>query len=77
MSKAVIYARFSCSKQREASIEDQLRVCRSWAETNGYEVVAEYCDYAISVWLPKAQTRRTLLVAVDAGQVLIRLARAA
>lgn len=48
MNRAVIYARFSCSKQREASIEDQLRVCRSWAETNGYEVVAEYCDYAIS-----------------------------
>lgn len=45
---AVIYARFSCSKQREASIEDQLRVCRSWCEREGYEVVAEYCDYAIS-----------------------------
>lgn len=27
---AVIYARFSCSKQREASIEDQLRVCHEW-----------------------------------------------
>lgn len=28
--KAVIYARFSCNRQREASIEDQLRVCREW-----------------------------------------------
>ena len=27
---AVVYARFSCSKQREASIDDQLRVCREW-----------------------------------------------
>lgn len=45
---AVIYARFSCSKQREASIEDQLRVCRSWCEREGYEVVGEYCDHAIS-----------------------------
>lgn len=46
--KAVIYARFSCSKQREASIEDQLRVCREWCERERYEVVAEYCDYAMS-----------------------------
>ena len=49
MSKtAVIYARFSCSKQREASIEDQQRVCREWCGREGYEVVAEYSDYAIS-----------------------------
>lgn len=45
---AVIYARFSCSKQREASIEDQLRVCRDWCKREGYSVVAEYSDYAIS-----------------------------
>lgn len=48
MPKAVIYARFSCSKQREASIEDQLRVCHEWCEREGYEVVAEYCDRAAS-----------------------------
>ena len=48
MHTAVIYARFSCSKQREASIEDQLRVCRAWCAREGYEIVAEYCDYAIS-----------------------------
>ena len=45
---AVLYARFSCSKQREASIEDQLRVCRDWCSREGYAIVAEYCDYAIS-----------------------------
>lgn len=45
---AVIYARFSCSKQREASIEDQLRVCREWCQREGYEVVREYSDYALS-----------------------------
>ena len=48
MSTAVIYARFSCSKQREASIDDQLRVCREWCAREGYAIVAEYCDYAIS-----------------------------
>lgn len=46
--KAVIYARFSCSKQREASIEDQLRVCREWCDREGYEVVDVYCDHAMS-----------------------------
>ncbi len=45
---AVIYARFSCSKQREASIEDQLRICREWCQREGYRVVAEYCDRAVS-----------------------------
>lgn len=44
---AVLYARFSCSKQREASIEDQLRVCRDWCAREGYAIVAEYCDYAM------------------------------
>lgn len=48
MNKAAIYARFSCSKQREASIDDQLRVCREWCGREGYEVVAEYCDHAMS-----------------------------
>lgn len=48
MAKAVIYARFSCSKQREASIEDQLRVCHEWCEREGHQVVAEYCDRAAS-----------------------------
>ena len=48
MRTAVIYARFSCSKQREASIDDQLRICREWCAREGYVVVAEYCDYAMS-----------------------------
>ena len=43
---AVIYARFSCSKQREASIDDQLRVCRDWCAREGYAIVGEYSDYA-------------------------------
>lgn len=48
MRTAVIYARFSCSKQREASIDDQLRECRAYAARQGWEVVAEYSDYAMS-----------------------------
>lgn len=49
MSKtAVVYARFSCSKQREASIDDQLRVCREYCEREDYDIVGVYCDYAMS-----------------------------
>lgn len=48
MATAVIYARFSCSKQREASIEDQVRVCEEWCAREGYQVVATYSDHAIS-----------------------------
>lgn len=48
LKTAVIYARFSCSKQREASIDDQLRVCREWCEREGYAVMREYADRAMS-----------------------------
>lgn len=48
MKTAVIYARFSCNKQREASIDDQLRICRQWCQREKYAIVGEYCDYAIS-----------------------------
>ena len=48
MKTAVIYARFSCDKQREASIDDQVRVCREYAVRMGYEVVKVYADYAIT-----------------------------
>lgn len=45
---AVLYARYSSDKQREASIDDQLRVCRAYCESEGIEIVAEYKDYALS-----------------------------
>lgn len=48
MKTAVVYARFSCSKQREASIDDQLRICGEWCSREGYEIVGTYCDHAAS-----------------------------
>ncbi len=39
MIKAVIYARYSSSSQAEQSIEGQVRVCREFAERNGYVIV--------------------------------------
>ena len=45
---AAIYARFSSSNQREESIDAQLRICQRYAADNGYTVVREYSDSAIS-----------------------------
>lgn len=46
--KAVIYARYSSSSQREESIEAQLNVCNAYAERNGYMVIGSYADRAKS-----------------------------
>lgn len=45
---AVIYARYSSHNQREESIEGQLKTCYEFAEKNGYTVVGEYVDRALS-----------------------------
>ena len=45
---AVIYARFSCDRQREESIEGQLRECSAYAKANGLTVVGTYEDRALS-----------------------------
>jgi site-specific DNA recombinase len=43
-----IYARYSSDKQREASIEDQVRLCEERAAREGWKVVKRYTDRAIS-----------------------------
>ena len=45
---AVIYARFSSSAQREASIEQQINVCTAFAEREGYNVLQTYSDRALT-----------------------------
>ncbi len=49
MSKlAVIYARFSSDKQREESIEGQIRECTAFADANGIKIIGTYIDRAMS-----------------------------
>lgn len=48
MIRAAIYARFSSQMQSEASIEDQLRICRERAAREGWTVTEEFSDMAIS-----------------------------
>ena len=46
--KVAIYARYSSANQRDASIADQLRVCRAFAERQGWAICEEYTDHAVS-----------------------------
>ncbi|RYZ74640.1 MAG: recombinase family protein, partial [Proteobacteria bacterium] len=46
--RTLIYARFSSDLQNSRSIEDQIRICRERSDTEGWEVVDVYTDYAIS-----------------------------
>lgn len=46
--KVAPYARYSSDNQRDASIADQFRMCRLHAEKQGWQIVEEYSDHAIS-----------------------------
>jgi site-specific DNA recombinase len=48
MTRVALYARYSSDQQREASIEDQLRLCRIYAEKQGWVVASTYDDRAVS-----------------------------
>jgi site-specific DNA recombinase len=48
VTRAVIYARYSTEHQREASIEDQVRICTARIEAEGWTLVETYTDYAQS-----------------------------
>ncbi len=48
MTRAAIYARYSSDLQSDASIDDQVRICRERAEHDGMTVAEVFTDYAIS-----------------------------
>ncbi len=48
MTHVAIYARYSSDSQRDASIEDQFRICREQAKREGWQVIGTYKDAGIS-----------------------------
>lgn len=48
MKRCAIYARYSSDLQRETSIDDQARLCRQYAERQGWEITATFEDRAVS-----------------------------
>ena len=46
--RAAVYARYSSENQREASIEDQVRLCTAKIEAEGWLLTRTYADHAQS-----------------------------
>jgi DNA invertase Pin-like site-specific DNA recombinase len=66
-ARTVIYARYSSDLSRDASIEDQVRLCRGYAERQSWQVARVFEDRAISgasVFRPGYQA---MLDAVQSG----------
>ncbi len=77
MTRVALYARYSSDNQREASIEDQLRICREQAKREKWKIVGTYKDAGISgasmILRPGIQA---LLQDAQAGQFDIVMAEA-
>ena len=75
MLSVALYARYSSDNQRDASIEDQLRLCRERAEHEEWRVVDSYNDRStsgasllrpgIQALMQDAQARRFTLVLAE------------
>jgi DNA invertase Pin-like site-specific DNA recombinase len=74
--RAVIYARYSSEKQREASLEDQIRLCRERAASNGWDVVQVYLDRAMSGATVLRPRYQALMMAAREGDFDILIAEA-
>ena len=48
MLSVALYARYSSDNQRDASIEDQLRLCRERAEREGWQIIDSYSARSVS-----------------------------
>jgi len=77
VTRVALYARYSSDHQRDASIEDQFRICREQAKRKGLKVVSTYKDAGISgssmILRPGVQM---LLQDAQAGQFDMVLAEA-
>jgi site-specific DNA recombinase len=76
MKAVAIYARFSSDLQREASIEDQFRVCRERAEQEGWRIADCYSDHAMSGASMLRPGIQSLLQDAQSGKFEIVLAEA-
>ena len=73
---AVIYARYSSDLQREASIEDEIRLCRKRIEHEGWEYLHAYADRALSGASALRPAYQSLLEDARRGQFAIVVAEA-
>ena len=76
MTRAVIYARYSTDMQREASIEDQVRVCTALATRMGATVAEVFTDYGVSGSTQLRPGFQNLLAAISSGSADLIIAEA-
>ena len=74
--KAAIYARYSSEQQSEHSIDDQVRICRTRAERDGWAIAEVYADYALSGATTNRPRLQALVADARAGHFEIVLAEA-
>ena len=74
--RVAIYARYSSDNQREASIDDQIRLCRALATREGWEVVEIFQDAAMSGSTAFRPGYQALLAAAKRGQFEVVMAEA-
>ena len=74
--RAVIYARYSSDNQRDASIDDQIRLCRTKIAQEGWTLVATYSDRGLSGATPFRPGYQKLLEDARAGQFDVVVAEA-
>jgi DNA invertase Pin-like site-specific DNA recombinase len=67
--RAAIYARYSSENQRDASIADQVRVCQTRVDREGWHVTGTFTDHAISGATTHRPGYQALLVAVKSGKI--------
>ena len=65
--RAVIYARYSTDMQREASIADQIEICRRYIERNGWTLTGHYDDAARTGTTTRRPGFLRLLADAEAG----------
>ncbi len=74
--RAVIYARYSTELQRDASIEDQIRLCRRRIEAENWTLGGTYADHAISGSIRMRPGYQKLLEDARAGRFDVVVAEA-
>src|SRR5712671_3868056 len=74
--RAVIYARYSSEQQREASIDDQIRLCRTRIEAEGWTYLHAYTDRRMSGASALRPAYQALLEDARRGQFGIVVAEA-
>lgn len=74
--RVAIYARYSSDHQREASIDDQVRLCRKRITTEGWQETEVYADHAVSGASVLRPQYQTMLEAARSGTFNVVIAEA-